>query len=472
MRDSVCSEAEAREYRCPGETYSIDRTVHLGRLASFYSACRDCPHAHDTGTLPPSVVRRLRAAQRKSMPPLTFGDDDRARARLDDTTAARVRGLAAAHGVYLQQARAERTQPLLAILASDGRAATSEAFSAASEGLRWAGCEVIDIGAAAAPALAQTIAHLQADGGLLLGVEGGAAAEVTLSFWRADGEPCSTGGALDAVREIFTQRLDRPTRSFGGLRRFEASELYLDGVSDHFHALRPLRFVLDTSCQPLLTALEQLTRNVACEVISLGFGSRTTASRNANATTELATTVRDRRRSPPALPRASLPALVAPDEAARRAAALEQRVRSERAHFGLAIDAAGEACRMVDELGRSIDGDHWFAALVQFWHETHPGMPLTIALEENTSSKVRVALAARAARVAVGGASRQGMHALVRTQQATLGGGPSGRVWQGKGGVAADALATLGLWLAALSQTDRPVSQVVADALATEVCPS
>src|SRR6266404_4181554 len=38
----------AEVYRCPGEEYDITRSVHLARLAAFYSKCRNCPHAPDS----------------------------------------------------------------------------------------------------------------------------------------------------------------------------------------------------------------------------------------------------------------------------------------------------------------------------------------------------------------------------------------------------------------------------------------
>src|SRR5258708_7944421 len=37
--------AKAENFRCPGEEYDISRSVHLARLAAFYSKCRDCPYA-------------------------------------------------------------------------------------------------------------------------------------------------------------------------------------------------------------------------------------------------------------------------------------------------------------------------------------------------------------------------------------------------------------------------------------------
>lgn len=465
MRETLTENAEVREYRCPGENYSIDRTVHLGRLASFYAACRDCPHAHDTGTLAPSILRRLNATRREVPPTLSFCDEH-ARVRLDDASAAQTRRLAAALGVHLQHARVDRERPLLAVLASDGRAATAEALAAASEGLRWAGCDVVDIGAAAAPALAHSIAHLQADGGLLLGVEGGASAEVTLAFWGAHAVPFSAGGSLDAVREIYAQRLDRPTRSFGGLRRFDARELYLDGLAEHFHALRPLRFVLDTACQSLAVVLAELTRNVACEIITLGLTAPAMTVADDTLHAAPRSLARRTRRSPP-LPCSSGDRTTIPfDDAARRASTLEHRVRSERAHFGIAIDTAGETCRLVDELGRTVVGDVWLVALARHLLAERANRSATVVVEEETSPAVVSALADCGAHVVRARSRRQVVQTLAREHGAIIAGGSSGRIWQRRTGVAADALAALALWLTVLSETDRSVSQVLADALA------
>ena len=39
----------AAEYVCPGETPAISHSIHLARLSSFYSKCRECPHRNDIG---------------------------------------------------------------------------------------------------------------------------------------------------------------------------------------------------------------------------------------------------------------------------------------------------------------------------------------------------------------------------------------------------------------------------------------
>jgi hypothetical protein len=39
-------------YRCPGESYFIDRPIHLARLAEGFAACRNCSHRFDSGLRP------------------------------------------------------------------------------------------------------------------------------------------------------------------------------------------------------------------------------------------------------------------------------------------------------------------------------------------------------------------------------------------------------------------------------------
>ena len=56
-------------YRCPGQQHPISRAVHLGRLAAFYPACRQCSHRDDTGTLSPRQVEQLQEVRSTTRAP-------------------------------------------------------------------------------------------------------------------------------------------------------------------------------------------------------------------------------------------------------------------------------------------------------------------------------------------------------------------------------------------------------------------
>jgi phosphomannomutase len=142
-----------------------------------------------------------------------------------------------------------------------------------------------------------------------------------LKFW-AHGEPLSQGGLLDDIAAALPAQdngaiPDRPARSFGPLRHFAAAEVYFSDLRPAFHALRPLRFVLDCTTAPVVAYLKELIRNVACQIIP----------------------------GTPGLNR------------------LETQVVAAQAHFGMRISDDGENCRVVDERGQSIEAGRLLALL-------------------------------------------------------------------------------------------------------------
>ena len=103
--------------------------------------------------------------------------------------------------------------------------------------------------------------------------------------------------------------IDRPTRTFGTLRRFAAADIYLNDFRPAYHALRPLRFVLDCTVGPVVAYLKELIRNVACRIIS------------------------------------------------GETPKVGEQVLAAQAHFGMQIGDDGENCRVVDERGQSVEAE-------------------------------------------------------------------------------------------------------------------
>lgn len=401
-------------YRCPNETYTISHAIHLGRLASFYPNCRQCPHGDETGTLSKNIVKMLAETRRRTPPGSLFTDEGLAGVYLNELSPALARQVAAAFGVYLSR---RSTAPLGDVaLAGDGRALTPELMAAASDGLRWAGLNVVDLGAATSASFTLALDHLGAAGGLFIGNSRGEPSTVGLKFYGAAGRPISAGSELQAVQSLCEQGVDRPTRSSGGLSRFQVEPLYRSGLADGFHALRPLRLVLDTGCLPLVGYFRRLAASVACE-------------------------------------------LVLCREATGGALSLAERVKAERAHFGVSIDGDGEACRFVDERGADATAEAMLVVLAGFLLDQRPGA--TIVVEQETDSATIERLSAAGAQVVLSESSRAAMDAAMREHQAILGGGASGRVWHGNRPPMPDGLKTLSLVLTLLSQSDRPFSSVV-----------
>jgi len=407
-------------YQCPGESHPISQAVHLARLASFYPNCRGCAHVNDTGTLSPQLVKLLTQTRRREHDPSLFSAEGVMGVYLNTLNTAQTRDLAAAFGLGLSHRGAEPEQMTDdVVVASDGRPLTCELVAAACDGLRWTGRRVIDLGAATAPCVAWAIYHLRAAGGVLVGNTGDQPQSIGLKFWQRDGRPLSAGPELDRVRQLFEAGVDRPCRSSGALGRFQPGGGYLAGLEDHFHALRPLRFVLDTQCQPLLDYLRVLSAKSACDVVhDQGLGRQSTTRRG-----------------------------------------LAERVRRADAHFGVWIGSDGEACRLVDQLGQEVRHDEWLSLIARQWIESHPGAAFVLEHETNASLAKRINAAG--GHVAFSDPARAAMDNAMREHGAMAGGGPSGRLWFGGEAPAADILKALALLLTIMSQSDRSLCEMV-----------
>jgi phosphomannomutase len=433
------------EYRCPGQIQPIPRAVHLGRLAAFYPPCRQCPHRDDTGTLSPRQIEQLREVQANHRPHSLFHDEGAGGVYLNDLMPAAGRDIAAAFGLAMQRAgREERGEgrdnrqslsvhaspsnsclfsspqsPIpnpCAVLAGDGRALTAELSAAVGEGLRRGGCDVVDIGPATAACLGFAVHQLSAAGGVLVGNPCQEPHLVGLQFWAAGPSPLSAGGTLEPIVQLYQSGIDRPTRRYGALHRFEADVPYLAALSGYYHALRPLGVVVDSASGPLVAYLERLTASVACQV---------TASRVASCD-------------------------------------LPGQIRADAAHFAACVDGDGETCRVLDERGQPVPAERLLLLLTRHNVRTSDARPATIVLEPSTPPAIGRRIEQFGGRVVIGGSRRADMAGAMRAHCASFGGGSAGRFWHVVGGVALpDALATITELLILLSRSDEPLSAVL-----------
>ena len=171
----VIQDLPTAEYRCPGESYGISRAVHLGRLAGFYAACRHCSWRNDVAGLSARQVRQLaevgsgpgsrflsrgrggQASEQRFGPQSGTTDRHRVCRRLTSQATPNTRPANVAQGILpVSNSMGEPA----AVVASDGRLATAAIVAAIVEGVRWTGCETIDIGPASTPCTARAIEHL------------------------------------------------------------------------------------------------------------------------------------------------------------------------------------------------------------------------------------------------------------------------------------------------------------------------
>jgi phosphomannomutase len=402
----------AAEYRCPGGAYPIGRAVHLARMARFYPACRACSHRDDTATHSARLVRRLVETRGRATRAPLFHDEGASGVWLNDLGPATARKMAAALGFYLRNQQPDAEPPVV-LVAGDGRPIMAEPLTAIAEGLRWTGCHVVDLGRASAGSMAFALGQLSADGGLLLG-NPGRQHMVGVKFYERDAAPLSAGGPLEMIQDRFENPMDRPTRRYGSLRRLQADGAYLAWLAEHYHALRPLRLVLDAPCRPLADHLARLVEP---------FDIRITTHEG---------------------PRDRLP----------------EAVLNKAAHFAARVDDDGETCEVWDERGQTVAAEGLLVLVAGHLLGQQPSR--TVVVERDTSAATVAKLSSLSARIVRSGSRPSEMHRAMRSEDAPLGGGPSGRFWYAPDGhVVADALFTLTWLLVILSRSDRAMSRVL-----------
>jgi phosphomannomutase len=217
-------------------------------------------------------------------------------------------------------------------------------------------------------------------------------------------------GSLERLEQLYQAGVDRPARSYGRMSRFQADVPYLAAMSESYHALRPLRVVVDSASQPWMEYLQRLASAVACQII---------------------------------------PSRVARHERS-------EQIRADSAHFAVCIDGDGETCQIFDEQGRAVSAEQILLLLAR-------GMSLGhMVLEQGTSAATIERLERLGMRVTVSSVRRADMMAAMKAENAILGGGPSGRFWHAVAGVPLpDALMTVTRLLVLLSRGDEPFSAVL-----------
>ena len=341
-------------------------------MARFYPACRTCRHRDDTGTHSARLVRRLVETRPRANRPPLFGDEGASGVWLNDLGPATARKMGVALGCYVRDRQPDAETPVV-LVAGDGRPIMAELVTAATEGLRWTGCHVVDLGRASAGGMALALGRLSADGGLLLG-NPGRQHLVGLKFYERDAAPLSAGGPLEIVQDRFENPMDRPTRRYGSLRRLQADGAYLAWLAQHYHALRPLRLVLDTPCRPLAEVFARLVEP---------FDIRITTH---------------------AGPRDRLP----------------EAVRGEAAHFAARADDDGETCEVWDERGQAVAAERLLLLVAGHLLGQQPGR--AVVVERDTSAATVAKLSASGA---PGGARWSA--AVGHAPDDALGGGPARR---------------------------------------------
>jgi phosphomannomutase len=338
--------------------------------------------------------------------------------------------VAAAGAADLWGKRDSGACPPAVLVGCDGSWGSADFVPAACTALQTAGCCAVEIGAVTAPSLAVAAHHRHADAALWVGNASGRSHACQIKVWHETGRPASAPGALESLWEGCASSPPRPKRGGGRLERFDAEGVYLPTLARLYHGLRPLVFVLDTTCEPLWRYWRKLSAEAACHAVRLRPGAGDGLSGDA-----------------------------APGALSMRRETIAGRVPVEGAHFGIWISGDGEACEIYDERGEPVDGEKLFLALCGYVCQLCPGA--TVVLEQDASMGLERAIERLGARVFRGAQTREGMCERMGSTGAAVGGGAGGRYWYSGPPPACDALWCLSVLVSLLSQSDRPLSEVL-----------
>jgi Phosphoglucomutase/phosphomannomutase, alpha/beta/alpha domain I len=460
-----------RTYRCPGETHSISHSVHLARMAAFYSKCVDCRHRND-GSQPAETRDGIRSTSQQRMPRSSMLVDDGVRGvylnELDRTRASEWSaafasmlwdeqprfgsvvlddkpraGIADPHApdVGRTAVRAEpptnMLPPLIAtssnhrrgpvvVIGFDERPSSPDMVTGVALGLRRMGCEVVDLGQTTGPCLNFAVSHLDAAGGVFVTGAGCDPAWTGFQFVGRAACPWSTGGRLEPLESRVRSGVMRPTRTTGSQRTFPGLTPYEAGLGRFFHALRPLQIVCGSATRLVPRVLDSLFLRLPCRL------------------THESLPVRQRNLGDPN------------DADVRRVASA---VVSGRQHLGLIIDDDGERCAFVTDRGRLVSPGELARMLIDFELREHRDATFVIA--KSLAKGLGDWLTARGAAFHVEDSTAARLTAALDEKLASVALSSDHRVWFRGDNSICDAIRTLARVLQALSLSDTTMNDVV-----------
>lgn len=429
--------APSKQYVCPGETHPISRSVHLGRLAAFYPACRDCPYRDETGQIPAHILEIARNTEKPPERISLYTAEGVRGIHRNELTRSRAAQFATALAGFLWEDaitrlndemadRSCRVQKPAVVVGYDERPSSPDIVTGVTAALRRMGCQVVDIALTTKPCLWFAVDHLKASAGVLVTGAGCDPAWTGLDFVGREVLPFSRGGTLDRLEILEQSPAGRQTRHAGPHRCFQAFVPYEASLWKHFHALRSLKVAFASPSRLVLRTIERTFANLPCRLITVSVPGR---ARDLTS-----------RRDPDLL-------------------RLSEGVRGATADLGVLIDDDGQTAAFCDEHGRLVPAGVVSKLVVSRMLSVNPAG--TIAVENAAIPELRTAIENVGGDVVDGGATAETMSRTVAESQALIGCGISGRMWFAEKYPACDAILTLARVLEALSQGDAPFSDVI-----------
>ena len=448
-RQPIATTAGRTSYTCPGELYSIPRSIHLARMAAFYSKCRDCEHRFEAGHVPPRTigpppevehrVTRTSLLTDEAVRGVYLNDLDRKRALLwGEAFAASLWELQpmvarreATDGAQIvtemdsTQVRSTLSGPVV-VVGFDERPSSPDIVTGIVLGLRRMGCSVVDLGQTSFPVIGFQLQARGASAGLFVT---GACCDPSwtgFDFLDRQARPYSFEALVKMERDVQTG-VGRQTRKIGSHNPVHELVNYEASLSRHFHALRPLRVVCGSSTRLMTRILDRLFARLPCELTHVPLPTR---KRN----------------------------LFDPRDVDLQRVA--KSVVDGRHHLGLVIDEDGQHTAFVTDSGRLVSPTEIARLLIEIAQRENHHARFVVA--SSLMGDVTQWLSGRDAVATDGGESTSNLVRLLVEGEAVLALSSDGRVWFRQNEITCDAILVLANILQALSLSDASFTEVIA----------
>jgi phosphomannomutase len=258
-------------------------------------------------------------------------------------------------GRYFRRLPENKDKPALRLVVGrDMRTSAPEMAAVLIEGLRAAGCHVIDIGMVTTPCQYFAIQRLGADGGIMCTASHNPPQYIGYKVSREFAIPISYDSGLNEVERGLAEPL--ATGAVGELSTADVDDVYIDFLAAAARNLRPLRIAADASNGMAGKYLPRLFEKLPCRLEGLYLS-----------------------------PDGTFPNHEADPLKPENLQDLIKLVKATGADVGLCFDGDADRVAFVDETGETIGCDLITALIATEQLRDHPGRPVTYDLR---SSKV------------------------------------------------------------------------------------
>ncbi len=424
-------------YLCPGERKPVFRSVHLSRLASFFPACRDCPHRDDDQPFSGRLRQRigsisLRRGHRslvtaRGIRGVYLNDINRATAIASGETIAatlwetRPRRARTREEEVENIPRRPAQRPVVAV-GRDSRTSSIEITAGLVAGLRRGGCDVIDLGCELRPALDFAVYHLRTDGGVFITGAGSPQAWTGFEIVDARSIPWTDPSRLNAILSA-ANPADTAIRSAGALRMFDLTASRREFFQRHAQGLQAIRFGLS------------LPAGVSLKLVRALLGD---ALRLAVELPEL-----------PDLPPGE-------DLTIPRRVELRKTIRDAELAFAIRIHEDGQTLTVFDEFAHRLTCEDWTIRLVEYFLPRTSASGVAVARSFPPVARGRLSMHSSSIRTLED--DDAALAAAVTETETAFAIDGNGRLWHRDHFPVCDALLTLQALLRLFTATGQPVS--------------